>query len=139
MGGGWRLRPERVLDGQVVDHGFDAGDLGGVGGGERAGGFAADGAVEGGDAVLDGGLDGLGAEGAVAGDAALESGGEAGVVGRRCGRGALATGEARVSDESGDGGRCVAWRDFVWRTWIPFSCVVAQLFAANTVNHSTGI
>jgi hypothetical protein len=83
------------LNGQVVDDGLDAGDLGGVGGGERAGGFAANGSVEGGDLFLDGGLDGFAAEGAVAGDAALKSGGQAGVVGGSGRWGRFAAGEAQ--------------------------------------------
>jgi hypothetical protein len=86
------------LDGQVIDYGLDAWNLCGVGGGEGARGFAADRAVEGGDLLLDRGLNGLVAEGGVAGDAALESGGQAGVI---CGgRGAFASGKAEGDGES---------------------------------------
>jgi hypothetical protein len=41
------------LDREIVDYGLDASDLGGVGRGKGASGVAADGAGEGGDAVLD--------------------------------------------------------------------------------------
>jgi hypothetical protein len=80
-----------LLDDQVVDDGSDASYLGSVGGGERAGGFAADVAIKGGDSILNGGLDGFGAEGVVARDAALQRGADAGVVSRNRGRGTLAT------------------------------------------------
>jgi hypothetical protein len=89
------------LNGEVVDYGLDTWDLRGIGCGEGTSGFAADVAVEGGDAVLDCGLDGLGAEGAVTGDAALESGGQAGVIGGR--RGAFAACEAE-GEGNGQGG-----------------------------------
>ena len=111
-----------MLDGQVVDDGSDASYLGSIGCGERAGGFAADVAVEGGDAVLYGGLDGFGAECAVACNAALQCCTEGGVVSRR--RGALAAGEGQGQRERGDGGY-EAWRGKntfgVHET--PFSCV----------------
>jgi len=98
-----------LLDGEIVDDGLDTCDLGGVGGGERAGGFAADIAVEGGDGVLHRGLNGFSAEGAVSGEAALHGGSEGGVIGGR--RRALAGGEAegdgegRVDDEGAYGGQ----------------------------------
>jgi hypothetical protein len=89
------------LNSQVIDHGLDAWNLRGVGCGERARGFAADGAVKGGDLFLDRGLNGFVAEGAVAGDAALDSGGQAGVI---CGRrGAFASGKAEGNGESAGG------------------------------------
>ena len=71
------------MNGEVVDYSFDTSDLGGVGGGERAGGFAADCASEGGDLLLNRGLDGLAADSTVTCDAALEGGGEAGVISGR--------------------------------------------------------
>jgi hypothetical protein len=88
------------LNGEIVDYGLDAWDLCGVGCGEGAGGFVTDRAGQGGDAILDGRLDGFGAESAIAGDAALEGGGEAGIIGGRCGWGALASGEAEGEGEA---------------------------------------
>jgi hypothetical protein len=85
------------LNGQVVDDSLDAGDLGGVGCGEGAGGVTADCAVEGCDLFLDRGLNGFGGESAVAGDAGLEGGGQAGVVGGS--RGGFAAGEAKDERE----------------------------------------
>jgi hypothetical protein len=89
------------LNGEVVDDGLDAGDLGGVVGGEGACGVVRDGAVEGGDGVLDGGLNGLGADGAVGGDLVLDRVGEVGVAGGRGGRGALAA-EGQGDEREGE-------------------------------------
>jgi hypothetical protein len=91
------------LNGQVVDDGLDTRDLGGVGGGEGAGGFAAYGSVEGGDLFLDGGLDGFAAKGAVAGYTALKRGGQAGVVGGSGSWSSFAAGEAQGNGEGGGG------------------------------------
>jgi len=82
------------LHGEIVDDGLDAGDLSCVGCSEGARCFAADVAVEGGDAALDGGVDGLGFEGIVAEDAALHGCGQTGVVRRSCGGGTLTSGQA---------------------------------------------
>jgi len=126
------------LDGQVVDHGLDACDLRGVCCGQGAGGITADRAAEGGDAVLDCGLDGLVAEGTVAGDAALESGGQAGVISGSGGWGAFAGGEADNQGESCDGQEGArSGEAFGGVHWSPFP--VANTFTANTVNHFTGI
>jgi hypothetical protein len=101
--GGCRGSGRGGLNGKVVDYGLDAWDLSGVGCSKGTGGFAADVAVEGGDAILDGGLDGLGAEGAVAGNAALESSVQAGVIGGR--RGGFAAREAQGDGKDhGEGG-----------------------------------
>jgi hypothetical protein len=88
-----------VLDGEVIDDGLDAGNLSSVGCGERAGGFAADLAVESDDSVLDRGLDGFGAEGAISDEAALHGRGESGVVGGW--RRALAGGQTQGDCEGG--------------------------------------
>lgn len=103
--GCWRRGLGCGLDGEIVDDGADAVDLSGVVGGEGACCFAADVAVEGGDTVLDGGLDGFAGDGGVGGDALLEGGGQGSVVGLGGGwRGALAAGEAEADCQSGDGG-----------------------------------
>jgi hypothetical protein len=92
------------LDGQVIDDGLDAWNLRGVGCGEGARGFTADGAVEGGDLLLDRRLNGLVTERAVAGNAALESGGQTGII---CGgRGAFASGKAEGDGQSCGGQDC---------------------------------
>jgi hypothetical protein len=91
------------LNGEVVDYGFYAYDLGGVGRRERADGFAADGAVQGGDLFLDRRLDGLAADGAVTCDSTLESCGEGGIISGGRWRGALAAGEGKDQGEGADG------------------------------------
>lgn len=72
----WRCRGDDRrgywLDDEIVDYGLDAVDLRGIGGGERARGFTADGAVECGNTILDGRLDGFAAECGVSGEAGLE-------------------------------------------------------------------
>jgi hypothetical protein len=91
------------LNREIVDYGSDAGDLGGVGGGKGAGSFAADVAVEGGDAVLNRGLNGFGAESAVASDAALQGRTKGGVVDWSCGLSALASGRAYCESDGCNG------------------------------------
>jgi hypothetical protein len=82
--------------------------LSGIGGGEGAGRFAADVAVEGGDAVLDGGLDGLRPEGAVPGDAALQRGAHGRIIGYRSrGSSAFAARKGQGERDGGYGGQDV--------------------------------
>jgi hypothetical protein len=102
------------LNGEVVDHGFYAYDLGGVGSRERASGFAADGTVQGGDLFLDGRLNGLAAEGAIACDSALEGGGEGGIVSGGRWMGALAAGEGKDQGEGADGDDGARDSDFLY-------------------------
>ena len=106
-GSAWRCGS---LHGEVVDYGLDAGDLCGVSGGEGTGGFAADGAGEGGDPVLNGGLDGLGAEGAIAGETALQCCGQTGVVGGTAGAELLQPAKLSDDGESADGSEERVWR-----------------------------
>jgi hypothetical protein len=101
------------LNGEVVDYGFYADDLGGVGRRERADGFAADGAVQGGDLFLDRRLDGLAADGAVACNSALESCGEGGIIRGGRWRGALAAGEGKDQGEGADGYDSARGSDFL--------------------------
>ena len=70
------------LYGEIVDDGPDAGDLGGIGGGQRTGSLAAHRAIERCHTALHGGLDVFRAESTVARDAAMESVRQRGVVGR---------------------------------------------------------
>jgi hypothetical protein len=101
LDGGWWGRRLCCLDCELVDDGFDAGNLCGIAGGERLRGFAADTALKDGDAGLDEGMDGLGGECGVAGEFCLERGVDGVVIGRR---GRFATGEGKRKRKGCKGG-----------------------------------